>query len=218
MGWTACASACRGPSTSQTSTRTSSGRPARAAEALAAVGADVHEIGLAGAADACEATSQIIRAEALAVHRERLERDPELFAEDLRRRLPLGYDVSGADYARHRQTGRAWRRTVQQAFEWTDIILTPVAGTAAPRADESETIETTRRLTRLTYGWSLAEIPALALPCGFAADGLPIGVQLTAPKWREALLLRAGFAYQRKTDWHLREPMLESATVASGRE
>jgi aspartyl-tRNA(Asn)/glutamyl-tRNA(Gln) amidotransferase subunit A len=187
-----------------------------AAEVMAAVGADVDEIGLPGAADACEATSQIIRAEALAVHRERLERNPEWFGEDLRRRLPLGYDVSGADYAAHRQTGRAWTRTVEQAFERTDILLTPVAGTVAPRADESETIETTRRLTRLTYGWSLAGLPVLALPCGFSADGLPIGVQLTAPKWDEALLLRAGAAYQRKTDWHLREPEVTSATAARG--
>jgi aspartyl-tRNA(Asn)/glutamyl-tRNA(Gln) amidotransferase subunit A len=187
-----------------------------AAEVMAAVGADVDEIGLPGAAEACEATSQIIRAEALAVHRERLEGNPEFFGEDLRRRLPLGYDVSGADYARHRQTGRAWTRTVEQAFERTDILLTPVAGTVAPRADESETIETTRRLTRLTYGWSLAGLPVLALPCGFSADGLPIGAQLTAPKWDEALLLRAGAAYQRKTDWHLREPEVASATAALG--
>jgi aspartyl-tRNA(Asn)/glutamyl-tRNA(Gln) amidotransferase subunit A len=187
-----------------------------AAEVMAAVGADVDEIGLPGAAEACEATSQIIRAEALAVHRERLEGNPEFFGEDLRRRLPLGYDVSGADYARHRQTGRAWTRTVEQAFERTDLLLTPVAETVAPRADESETIETTRRLTRLTYGWSLAGLPVLALPCGFSADGLPIGAQLTAPKWDEALLLRAGAAYQRKTDWHLREPEVASATAALG--
>jgi aspartyl-tRNA(Asn)/glutamyl-tRNA(Gln) amidotransferase subunit A len=181
-----------------------------AAEVLAASGADVEEIGLDEAAEAYEATSQIIRAEALAVHRERLEGNPELFGEDLRRRLPLGYDVTGAEYAAHRETGRAWVRTVERAFERTDIILTPVTETVAPRADESETIETTRRLTRLTYGWSLAGGPSLALPCGFSGDGLPIGVQLTAPKWKEARLLKAGAAYQRETDWHLREPKLAS--------
>jgi aspartyl-tRNA(Asn)/glutamyl-tRNA(Gln) amidotransferase subunit A len=187
-----------------------------AAEVLAASGAEVEEIGLDGAADACEATSQIIRAEALAVHRERLEGNPELFGEDLRRRLPLGYDVSGADYAAHRQTGRVWTRTVERAFERTDILLTPVTGTVAPRADESETIETTRRLTRLTYGWSLAGVPTLVLPCGFSADGLPIGAQLAAPNWQEAKLLRAGAAYQLETDWHLRAPELEPATAARG--
>jgi aspartyl-tRNA(Asn)/glutamyl-tRNA(Gln) amidotransferase subunit A len=181
-----------------------------AAGVLAASGADAEEINLDEAAEAYEATSQIIRAEALAVHRERLEGSPELFGEDLRRRLPLGYDVTGAEYAAHRETGRAWVRTVERAFERTDIILTPVTETVAPRADESETIETTRRLTRLTYGWSLAGGPSLALPCGFSGDGLPIGVQLTAPKWKEARLLKAGAAYQRETDWHLREPKLAS--------
>jgi aspartyl-tRNA(Asn)/glutamyl-tRNA(Gln) amidotransferase subunit A len=185
-----------------------------AAEVLAFAGADVYEIDLPRAAEAYEATSQVIRAEALSVHRERLEGSPELLGEDLRRRLPLGYDVSGADYAAHRQSGRSWTRTVEQAFERTDILLTPVTETVAPRVDESETIETTRRLTRLTYGWSLAGVPGLALPCGFSANGLPIGLQLVAPKWHEGELLRAGAAYQRETDWHLREPRLQRVTVA----
>jgi len=186
-----------------------------AADALAALGAEVEEIVLDGAEEAYEATGGIISAEALAVHLDRLERHPELFGEDLRRRLPLGFQVSGADYADHRQTGRAWTRAVERAFGRADILLTPVTASVAPRADESETIETTRRLTRLTYGWSLAGVPSLALPCGVSARGLPVGVQLTAPAWHEARLLRAAAAYQRATDWHVREPSLEAGERTS---
>jgi aspartyl-tRNA(Asn)/glutamyl-tRNA(Gln) amidotransferase subunit A len=92
--------------------------------------------------------------------------------------------------------------------------LTPATGTVAPRADESETIETTRRLARLTYGFSTAGVPALVVPCGISADGLPIGMQLVSPWWREDTLLALGGAYQRETDWHLRRPAPETAPVA----
>jgi Asp-tRNA(Asn)/Glu-tRNA(Gln) amidotransferase A subunit family amidase len=69
-------------------------------------------------------------------------------------------------------------------------------------------IESTRRLVRLTYAWSLAGVPALALPCGISDSGLPVGLQLAAAPYREATLLRVGAAYQHETDWHLRRPAL----------
>ena len=95
-----------------------------------------------------------------------------------------------------------------------DAILSPVSGAVAPLAADCETIETTRKLTIRTYGWSLAGVPALAVPCGFSPEGMPIGMQLAAPAWREPTLFRIGAAYQRATDWHLREPPLVTAPVA----
>jgi aspartyl-tRNA(Asn)/glutamyl-tRNA(Gln) amidotransferase subunit A len=187
---------------------------ATAVERLAALGAAVDEVDLPGAEAAVEATTRIIWAEALAIHGERLHARPELFGEDVRRRLPSGEQVSGADYGRYVQTGREWRRTVELAFERVDAVVAPVTGIVAPPADDCETIETTRRLTRLTYGWSLAGVPVLAMPCGLSAEGLPIGIQVAAAWWREGMLLRLGAAYQRETDWHLRTPDLSAVAVA----
>jgi aspartyl-tRNA(Asn)/glutamyl-tRNA(Gln) amidotransferase subunit A len=180
-----------------------------AADLMASRGAAVEEIELPGAERAHETTTRMIWAEAYAIHRRRLAEQPELFGEDVRRRLALGAEVSGADYAEYRQWAQQWRRTMERVFESVDLILTPAAGTTAPLAAESETIETTRRLTRLTYAWSLAGLPALAAPCGLDSAGLPIGLQLGAAPFREGTLLRAGAAYQRETDWHLREPALD---------
>jgi Asp-tRNA(Asn)/Glu-tRNA(Gln) amidotransferase A subunit family amidase len=45
------------------------------------------------------------------------------------------------------------------------------------------------------------------LPCGFTSDHLPLGMQLVAAPWREALLIQAGCAYQRATEWHRRRPL-----------
>jgi aspartyl-tRNA(Asn)/glutamyl-tRNA(Gln) amidotransferase subunit A len=61
-------------------------------------------------------------------------------------------------------------------------------------------------LTRLTRWVNYLGVPALVLPCGFDARGLPIAVQLVARPFAEATLLAAGRALQRETDWHLRAP------------
>jgi aspartyl-tRNA(Asn)/glutamyl-tRNA(Gln) amidotransferase subunit A len=185
-----------------------------AGEALAALGADVVDIELPGSAEALEAATWIIWSEALGTHRERLETDPDSFGEDVRRRLPFGRQVSGSDYGHAVQVGREWRRMLEGVFAEVDAILSPVSGAVAPIAAESEMIETTRKLTIRTYGWSLAGVPALAIPCGFSPEAMPIGMQLAAPAWQEPLLFRIGAAYQRATEWHLREAPVVTAPVA----
>jgi Asp-tRNA(Asn)/Glu-tRNA(Gln) amidotransferase A subunit family amidase len=72
-------------------------------------------------------------------------------------------------------------------------------------------IETTQRLVRLTYAWSLAGLPAASIPCGFSATGMPVGLQLAAARFREPVLCRAGAAYQTATDWHLHAPSLTTS-------
>jgi len=47
------------------------------------------------------------------------------------------------------------------------------------------------------------------LPCGFTAQGLPIGLQMVARPWAEGRLLQAAYAYEAATPWHARKPDLE---------
>jgi aspartyl-tRNA(Asn)/glutamyl-tRNA(Gln) amidotransferase subunit A len=51
-------------------------------------------------------------------------------------------------------------------------------------------------------------VPALTVPCGFDAENLPIGIQLTGSHWSEGRLLGVAHAYQQVTDWHHRRPPL----------
>ena len=83
-------------------------------------------------------------------------------------------------------------------------------GIPAPVIEESEGVATTRLLTRFTYPFSLAEVPVMNVPCGFT-NGMPVGMQLVAPHWQEALLLRMAWAYQQATDWHQQRPGLPAA-------
>jgi aspartyl-tRNA(Asn)/glutamyl-tRNA(Gln) amidotransferase subunit A len=54
--------------------------------------------------------------------------------------------------------------------------------------------------------FNITGLPALALPCGFSASGLPLSLQLAGRAFEEALVLRVGYAYERATAWHTRRP------------
>ncbi len=181
-----------------------------AADVFASLGARLTEIELAGADDALRATSVIILAEAYAVHRTRLQDHPEGFGKDIRRRLERGAAITAAEYAEARQAARVWCRTLANAFADADLILSPSTPTAAPRAS-NEMITATHPLASLTYPWSVAGLPGLSIPCGLTDERLPVGLQVVAPRFHEALLLRAGSGYQLATSWHERKPPVGAA-------
>jgi aspartyl-tRNA(Asn)/glutamyl-tRNA(Gln) amidotransferase subunit A len=53
---------------------------------------------------------------------------------------------------------------------------------------------------------NLAGLPGMSLPCGFDAQGLPIGMQLVGDYFSEAKMLNVAHQYQRVTDWHTKKP------------
>jgi aspartyl-tRNA(Asn)/glutamyl-tRNA(Gln) amidotransferase subunit A len=121
--------------------------------------------------------------------------------------MMIGYRATGIDYARAMRMKERWARVLDETFRDVDIILTPTVAGPAPLAEASQQmILATRDLTRFTFVWSFAEVPALSVPCGFTAEGLPLGMQLVGPWWHEARLLALGHAFQRETDHHLRRP------------
>jgi aspartyl-tRNA(Asn)/glutamyl-tRNA(Gln) amidotransferase subunit A len=185
-----------------------------AADRFADLGADVFETSVPSSEEANDICSRIIRADALGLHHERYEKQRELFGEDIVRRLALGYEIPGWEFAEMVQWMYEWRREMRRLFhDKVDLVLTPTAAATAPLIDGAEMIATTAKLTRFTYPWSLAHMPAVSLPCGFADNGMPVGVQLGSDQWQEGLLLRAGVAYQGVTDWHrMRPPALVGVT------
>ena len=55
---------------------------------------------------------------------------------------------------------------------------------------------------------NLAGLPGMSIPCGFDAQGLPIGLQIVANVLREDLIFQVAHAYEQATDWHQRSPQL----------
>jgi aspartyl-tRNA(Asn)/glutamyl-tRNA(Gln) amidotransferase subunit A len=103
-----------------------------------------------------------------------------------------------------------------------DLLLTPAtavlpfpAGLVAPRAEDGVprvVAEAAARHAPFDWTWwtpystpfNLSQQPAIVVPCGRSAGGLPIALQLVAPHHREALCIRAAAAYEAATPWHLR--------------
>jgi len=150
----------------------------------------------------------VVYADCAAYHRERLRTEPERFGAAVRTRLQPGLDLAAVDYAAALRWIEGWRREVARLFaERCELVLTPTMPYGAPpAAGIDDIIRFSEQLSRFTWVWSAAQVPALSVPCGFDGDGLPVGLQLAGPRWSEPLLLRAGHAYQGATDWHLRRP------------
>jgi aspartyl-tRNA(Asn)/glutamyl-tRNA(Gln) amidotransferase subunit A len=176
-----------------------------AADALRSLGASVAPLSLPGGAEAAEACGALIRAEALAVHQADLRRFPELFEEGTRRRLALA-TTDPDELRRLHERHRFWGAAVAAVFERVDLLLCPATPGPAPPAAEAETVATTAAVTPFTFALSLAGVPVVAVPCGFTAAGLPLGLQLAGPAGAESLVLGAAAAYQDATAWHRARP------------
>ena len=137
----------------------------------------------------------------------------ENFGAEAKRRIMLGTFASSAGFSAKFFEKAARVRTLiikdfEKAFEKVDVLLGPVSPTTPFKLGEKANDPLQMYLSDiLTVSVNLAGIPALALPCGFSKNNLPIGMQLIGPRWGEDLLFDVGEIYQGKTDWHRRKPM-----------
>jgi aspartyl-tRNA(Asn)/glutamyl-tRNA(Gln) amidotransferase subunit A len=135
------------------------------------------------------------------------------FGPEVKRRIILGTFVlsSGyydAYYTKAQKVRTLIKRDFDAAFAVCDAVATPTSATVAFKFDERTENPLTMYLADIfTVPASLAGIPAVSLPCGFA-DGLPVGLQLQGRNFDETTLLRIGAAYQRATQHHLARPPL----------
>jgi aspartyl-tRNA(Asn)/glutamyl-tRNA(Gln) amidotransferase subunit A len=169
----------------------------------------------------------IIRAEGSAVFEDLIRSGRVAQLEDRRQQIGLraGLQVLAADYLRAMRIRRLLQEAFGRIFREVDVILAPTRLVPAPGIDEPLDPEwrpgrpggsrTGRGRTRrpggggsvaLVPAGNLAGLPALALPCGFTAAGLPLGVQLVGRPFEEATLIELGRAYQTVTSWHRRTP------------
>lgn len=131
----------------------------------------------------------------------------EGFGAEVKRRILLGTFVLSAGYHdAYYATALRARRLI--AADYADafargchLILTPTAPTPAFRLGEKLDDPLALYLEDVhTVGVNLAGLPAIALPAGFADEGgtrLPVSIQLIAPAWDEAMLLRAARTHER---------------------
>ncbi len=182
---------------------------------LAELGADVREVDLSHSDLAKEANSITMLGEALAYHRPDLgsERWDE-YGSSTRMTIGRAALFSASDYVQAQRFRSWYAREASKLMAEVDVLVTPTSPGTAPLA--SEMTDPLRRIRQPSYTapFNLLGYPALAIPAGFSDDGLPFSAQIVGAPFAEALLLRAGHAYQQETDWHLRvPPIVEQSAV-----
>ena len=94
-------------------------------------------------------------------------------------------------------------------FGAVDVVAMPTSPTPAFKIGERSADPLQMYLADVfTVSANLAGLPAVSIPCGFSADRLPIGLQLTGRAFDEATLLRVADAYERDTSWWSERPDL----------
>ena len=140
------------------------------------------------------------------------------FGPEVKRRIILGTYVLSAGYydayyLKAQQVRTLVRGDYEAAFTEVDVVAMPTTPTPAFKLGDRLEDPLQMYLNDVfTVSANLAGLPAISVPCGFAASErgtqLPIGLQLTGRMFDEATLLRVADAYERNTDWSRKRPVL----------
>ena len=166
---------------------------------LADLGATVEQVEL-GDYELFNACGRVIfAAEAFATHERDLREHPRSFGRYTYQRVLPGAGIGAADLLRAYQTRQRLTRALQErVFDRFDVLVTACGQTTAARfADFGKDWPPPKLANDMqTIPFSVSGNPALSLPVGFAADGLPIGLQLVGRAFDEGTVLRTGAAIE----------------------
>jgi aspartyl-tRNA(Asn)/glutamyl-tRNA(Gln) amidotransferase subunit A len=147
----------------------------------------------------------ILHAESFAIHQDHLRRTPELYGRVTRERLQLGAFVTGPHYVQAQRLRTLLTAELDAVLAGCDAIL--CAPTSGPPPLLTEVDEGPwRKQQPLTAPFNLTGHPALCIPGGFAANGLPLSLQLVGRAFDEPMLLRIAHAHEQATTWHNARP------------
>ena len=176
-----------------------------AVQTAAALGAHVTEIRLpdAGALNVVGRVIQLSEASGLLARY--LDRRGDI-GRDVLLLVEQGRLIPATDYVNAQRVRRVLAQEFSKIWMHLDCLMTPATPMTAPKIGETSvtfgsltgsiTEDVRSAATRLARPFNVLGWPALALPCGFSNEGLPIGLQLVGPPRQEDTLLQAGAALE----------------------
>jgi len=176
---------------------------------LEALGARVELVDLPRARDVGAIGWVLLAAEAFGIHAPRMRRQFADYGARARQRIAAGAFFTAAEYQQAAQVRALWLREVADVFRRVDALVTPTAQSPALPVELVQTKPPDMGFCTIPF--NLTGSPALSVPCGFTAAGLPVGMQLVGRAFDEGTLFRIGHAYEQATEWHTRRPVLEVA-------
>jgi len=136
------------------------------------------------------------------------------FGLEVQRRIIIGtYCLSAgyydAYYGKASQVRTLIMDDFKTAFDTCDVIVCPVAPTAAFKIGEKIDDPLTMYLSDIfTLSAILSGIPGMSIPCGFSAEGLPIGLQIMGNHFNEEMILRVAYGFEQATEFHKKKPKI----------
>lgn len=131
------------------------------------------------------------------------------------RRLDAGQRLTPAELARAEAERTAHHHRLRRFFERYDLLLLPTTATAARPLDAPLPAEIAGRMIAdhldmaiPTYAFNVSNYPAISVPCGRTAEGLPVGLQIVAGWRQDALVLRAAACFEAAHLWVADRPPL----------
>jgi aspartyl-tRNA(Asn)/glutamyl-tRNA(Gln) amidotransferase subunit A len=186
---------------------------ARAVEVLEGLGARLEEVALPSAvADAWSIAQVIMNGEANVWHEPYLQTQAEDYAPQVRKFLERGKPTLAMDYVKAQRAKARLCQEMQAVFSRIDVLLTPGELIPPPPHDARSAIingtevNLMAALISATCPFNVTGQPALTVPCGFTASGLPLALQIVGKSFDEATVLQVGHAYETHTSWHQQRP------------
>jgi len=167
-------------------------------EQLCAAGASVDERDVEGIEYAPATQFLTIASEACQANWDLLTDSPDGMSADVRLRLEIGQFIGAVDYVKAQRLRRWLRENMIAAMGEADVFVLPTLPVSIPRQGTSilqigeRVLPVPTALTRLTSPFNFSGLPALSIPCGKDARGLPVGLQLVGRPGADATVLAVG--------------------------
>jgi aspartyl-tRNA(Asn)/glutamyl-tRNA(Gln) amidotransferase subunit A len=156
----------------------------------------------------------ILQAEAYAIHQRDLQERPEEFAAITRGKILPGAFIPASEYIKAQQWRRALAQGLAEAMRGFDAVITLSSLDLPCKIDDPEMVaKTYDRQCRLVF--NVTGTPAIAVPTGFSAAGVPLGMQIAARAFQEPMLFRIAQAYCAAAGFCDRRPPAVAALCAA---
>ena len=184
---------------------------AKAISVLGELGASSEDVSIPLAPNAGALTMSILNVEWANLHRPLFEPNFDELDHNNKIRFLTGSIIPAQAYYKAQKIRAVLRQQILDALEEVDVLVLPTGPVTAPPVESVPGIESKEHsLTGLagrisfTGPFNLAGTPAISVPCGFSAAGMPMGLQIVGKPFDEETVLRVAHAYEQNTDWHNR--------------
>ena len=182
---------------------------AKAISVLGELGASSEDVSIPLAPNAGALTMSILNVEWANLHRPLFEPNFDELDHNNKIRFLTGSIIPAQAYYKAQKIRAVLRQQILDALEKVDVLVLPTGPVTAPLVESVPGIESKEHsLTGLagrisfTGPFNLAGTPAISVPCGFSATGMPMGLQIVGKPFDEETVLRVAHAYEQNTDWH----------------